>query len=146
MPFPGMARLARGSEGWLDSRRRPSPAASGVVREAPSDSVLNQNLQYLVLRCRLRSKDSGKVEASQAVFHPQNAHRKRTGKTAPCPYFPGICKVHTGLFHRLPTDSPAPTNGRTALRSCDTRVVLRCNENARASQEVHCRMVRRFRF
>ena len=76
----GEVAPARDSEGWRCGRRRPSPAASGVVRCAPSESVLNQNLLYLVFKCLMRTKDSGSAQGSQALFRPQKGARKAQEK------------------------------------------------------------------
>lgn len=104
-PFVRKAHPAGWREGGEWGRRRPSPAASGVVRERPRKSVLNQNLQYLVFKCLLRTKDSGSHAAMQGVFHAQSGPSKRTGKTGGCEYPDGISTVNSRLIHQVVHDS-----------------------------------------
>jgi hypothetical protein len=69
-------------------------------------------------------------------MRPGKGQKKQRGAR----YFPVICKVDTGLFHRLCTVAAAPTNGRTALRRYDSDFFLRCSEILQFRDVEQCRI------
>ncbi len=70
-------------------------------REGGQFFLANQNLQDLVLKCLLRTKDSRVVTAWQALFGTQEGPPKTTTKTAHCG---SVCRIFTHVpppIHRL---------------------------------------------
>src|SRR5262249_38690650 len=73
--------------------------------------LANQNLQDLVLKCLLRTKDSRVGGTWQALFDAQQRPPKTTTKTAHCG---AVCHIFTHLpppIHRLVHRKSQPANG-----------------------------------
>ena len=91
----------------------------GRRREGSQFLLANQNLQDLVLKCLLRTKDSRVANTWQALFDAQEGPPETTTKTAHCG---SVCRIFTHVpppIHRLVHSiASRRTVGRT-LQFCD---------------------------
>ena len=91
------------------------PRALGSSAARLRNTLVNQNLLYLVFMCLMNTKHSGSGRALQAVFNAQEGGPKRTRKTGLCGALAGISNDNPPVIHRCVHRA---RRRRTVIRRC----------------------------